>query len=96
MSGEYEIDDASGVDTTGHEWDGIKELNNPLPRWWLWTLYATIVWSIGYVTVYPAWPGLSSATKGLWEWSSRGDLRNELVALDQDRQAMNGKIAAMV
>ena len=95
MSGEYEIDDASGVDTTGHEWDGIKELNNPLPRWWLWTLYATIVWSIGYVTVYPAWPGLSSATKGLWEWSSRGDLRNELVALDQDRQAMNGKIAAM-
>jgi cytochrome c oxidase cbb3-type subunit III len=95
MSGKFEIDDVSGVDTTGHEWDGIKELNNPLPRWWLWTLYATIVWSVGYVIVYPAWPGLSSATTGVWEWSSRGDLRNELVTAEQGRQAMNDKIAAM-
>ena len=37
-----------GVDTTGHDWDGIEELNNPLPRWWLWTFYATIVWGVGY------------------------------------------------
>jgi cytochrome c oxidase cbb3-type subunit III len=94
MSDKIEIDDVSGVGTTGHEWDGIKELNNPLPRWWLWTLYATIIWSVGYVIVYPALPGLSSSTKGLWEWSSRGDLRSELAIADQGRQALNDKIAA--
>jgi cytochrome c oxidase cbb3-type subunit III len=95
MSGNKDIDEISGVDTTGHEWDGIKELNNPLPRWWLWTLYATIVWSIGYIIVYPALPGISTATKGIWEWSSRADLRSELASVDQGRQAMNDKIASM-
>jgi cytochrome c oxidase cbb3-type subunit III len=95
MSVNQEIDDVTGVDTTGHEWDGIKELNNPLPRWWLWTLYATIIWSIGYVIVYPAFPGLTSASKGLWNWSSRGDLRLELSSLEQDRKAINDQIAKM-
>ncbi len=95
MSVQQEIDEISGVDTTGHEWDGIKELNNPLPRWWLWTLYATIIWSFGYVIVYPAIPGFSSATKGLWNWSSRGDLRNELNAVEQGRQDLNDKIEKM-
>ena len=50
------IDPVTGTATTGHEWDGIRELNTPLPRWWLWLFYATIVWSIGYWIVYPAWP----------------------------------------
>ncbi len=95
MSDKREIDEISGVDTTGHEWDGIKELNNPLPRWWLWTLYATIVWAIGYVIVYPALPGLSTTSKGLWGWSSRGDLRAEMVVADQGRQHMIDKISAM-
>ena len=35
-------------ETTGHSWDGIQEYNNPLPRWWLWTYYASVVFSIGY------------------------------------------------
>ncbi len=51
-----EVDEFSGVETTGHEWDGIRELDNPMPRWWLWTYYATIVFSIGYVIYYPAIP----------------------------------------
>ena len=51
-----EVDKFTGVETTGHEWDGIKELNNPLPRWWLWTFYATIIFAIGYVIYYPAIP----------------------------------------
>ena len=44
------------VETTGHDWDGIEELNNPLPRWWVWTFYATIVWGIGY-TILSTRPG---------------------------------------
>jgi len=40
------LDAVTGRDTTGHEWDDIRELNNPLPRWWLTILCATIVWSI--------------------------------------------------
>jgi len=95
MSGKREIDQLSGVDTTGHEWDGIKELNNPLPRWWLWTLYATIVWALGYIVVFPALPGISSATRGVWEWSSRADVRQEMALVAQDRQALDDKIATL-
>jgi len=65
------VDAYSGVDTTGHEWDGIRELDNPLPRWWLWTFYACIVWSIGYWVLYPAWPLAASYTKGVLGYSQR-------------------------
>ena len=54
----------TGTATTGHEWDGMHELNTPLPRWWLWLFYATIVWAIGYWVVYPAWPLLTIRTQG--------------------------------
>jgi cytochrome c oxidase cbb3-type subunit 3 len=77
-----QIDEASGVSTTGHEWDGIRELDNPMPRWWVWTFYATIVWAIGYAIAYPAWPLLSSATTGVLGYSSRVDVKNELAAAD--------------
>lgn len=88
------IDDISGVETTGHEWDGIRELNNPLPRWWLWTFYATIVWALAYTMVYPAWPMLTSATKGLWGYSSRAELSAELSAAKTAKGDMLQKIAA--
>lgn len=81
MSKEH-IDEISGVATTGHEWDGIKELNNPLPRWWVWTFYATIVWSIGYMIFYPAWPLINSATTGVLGYSSRAEVRAELDAAE--------------
>jgi len=73
-----EIDQVTGVETTGHEWDGIKELNNPLPRWWLWTFYACIVFALGYSIAYPAWPMISSATSGVLGYSSRANLDAEL------------------
>lgn len=75
-----DIDKLSGVETTGHEWDGIKELNNPLPRWWLWTFYGCIAFALGYTIVFPAWPMLSSATTGLLGYSSRADLDADLAA----------------
>ena len=71
MAGQKDVDELSGIETTGHEWDGIKELNNPLPRWWLWVFYATIVWSLGYWVVMPAWPLVSSYTAGVIGYSSR-------------------------
>ena len=74
------IDDATGVETVGHEWDGIEELNNPLPRWWLWSFYACIVFAIGYCIAYPAWPLIANATEGTLGWSSRGELDKEMKA----------------
>lgn len=72
-----EIDKISGVETTGHEWDGLKELNNPAPRWWLWILYVTIIWSVGYWVVYPSWPTLSGNTAGTAGWTQYKKLANE-------------------
>ncbi|MER9770454.1 cytochrome-c oxidase, cbb3-type subunit III [Mesorhizobium sp. M0189] len=90
--GSEHIDEVSGISTTGHEWDGIKELNNPLPRWWVITFYITIAWAIGYTVVYPAWPMLTSATRGVLGYSSRKDVKNELAAAE----AAKGKYVAAI
>lgn len=73
------VDEETGVETTGHTWDGIEELNNPLPRWWLWCFYLTIVWGIGYVIAYPAWPMVTGATQGVLGWSTRGDVAQDII-----------------
>ena len=55
------------VQTTGHAWDGdIQEYNNPLPRWWVWTFFGTVVFAVVYWLIYPAWPVGKSYTKGLF------------------------------
>ena len=72
------IDQPTGTETMGHEWDGIEELNTPLPRWWLWAFYASIAWAAGYVVLYPAWPLVHSATAGVLGWTSTGQLEAEL------------------
>ncbi len=86
------IDEVSGVETTGHEWDGIRELNNPLPRWWLWTFYACIIWAIGYSIAYPSIPMLTTNTKGLLGWSSRGAVASEMSAAEAGRATLIEKI----
>jgi cytochrome c oxidase cbb3-type subunit 3 len=88
MSDDKHIDAVTGVETTGHEWDGIRELNNPMPRWWLWTFYGTIAWALGYVILYPAWPLVTSATPGLLGYSSRGELDQDLDRVAQERAEM--------
>lgn len=85
MTIEHDIDKVSGTATTGHEWDGIKELNTPLPRWWVITFYLTILWSIGYWFVYPAWPLIWSHTTGLIGYSSRADVAADLDKLEAIR-----------
>lgn len=89
-----QIDEVSGVSTTGHEWDGIKELDNPMPRWWLWTFYATIFWAIAYVIAYPAWPLISGSTAGLPGWSSRGQFWQENAKIAASRQGIIDQIKA--
>lgn len=88
MSDKKKADPHSKVETTGHTWDGIQELNNPMPRWWLWTLYATVLWAIGYVIAYPAWPMLSGATAGVLGWSTRADVAAEITAHDAKNAAL--------
>ncbi|MEO8301656.1 MAG: cytochrome-c oxidase, cbb3-type subunit III [Rhizomicrobium sp.] len=80
-----EKDEISGTETTGHEWDGIRELDTPMPRWWLGILYASIVWAIGYWIVYPAWPGLTSYTHGMLDHSQRDEVTANVAALKAAR-----------
>jgi cytochrome c oxidase cbb3-type subunit III len=80
--------------TTGHEWDGIEELNTPLPRWWLWTWYACILWSFAYWVVYPAIPLATSFTKGVFGWTSREQVVKDLDGLKALRGPMTAKIEA--
>ena len=86
---------SSDDNTTGHVWDeNLAELNNPLPRWWLWLFYVTIIWSVGYWVVYPSWPLVSSYTKGAFGWQSREAVVNELAALKAQRGPMMDKLAS--
>ncbi len=81
-------------ETTGHEWDGIEEFNNPLPRWWLWVFYACIVWGIGYSIAYPAWPGIKSATSGLLGWSTRATVADERDVVKQANAEIEARLAS--
>jgi len=89
-----EVDEVTGVETTGHEWDGIKELNKPLPRWWVWTFYATIVWSIGYWIAYPAFPTLTGYTKGMFGYSQRDTVAADVKAARGAQAALRDQLAA--
>jgi len=90
-----EKDTGRTVETTGHEWDGIEEYNNPLPKWWLYVFYATIVWSIGYYFIYPAWPSLSGYTKGLAGFSQRVELENHLAEVRAGQAGTFDRLASM-
>ena len=90
-----EIDDVTGVETTGHVWDGdVKELNKPLPKWWLYVLYATIIWAIGYWILYPAWPTLHGYTKGILDYSPRAEVAEEVAAAKAEQAKYLDQIAA--
>ena len=83
-----QVDKISGQTTTGHEWDGIRELNTPLPRWWVWTFYATIVFAVIYWIVYPAWPLMTTYSKGLFNTTNRMRVADDLKAIQAQRAQM--------
>ena len=95
MAGNKEIDAVTGVETTGHVWDGdLKELNKPLPRWWLYVLYATIVWAFGYWLFYPAWPMLNGYTRGVLDYSQRSEVNAEVAAAKASQARLLEAVAA--
>lgn len=84
------LDEETGQTTTGHSYDGIEELNTPLPRWWLWTFYATIIWGVGYTIAFPAWPMLNKATAGVLGYSTRTEVAERIEA----HEASNAELVA--
>ncbi|MFT4794530.1 MAG: cytochrome c oxidase cbb3-type subunit 3 [Paracoccaceae bacterium] len=95
MSDHKDIDEMSGIETTGHDWNGIKELNNPLPLWWLYSFYACVIWAMLYTIAYPAWPMISSATTGVLGYSSRGDVAADIAQATAAQSVYVDKIATM-
>lgn len=89
-----EIDATSGTETTGHEWDGIKELNTPLPRWWLWTFHATVIWAAVYCVLYPAWPLVNSFTTGILGYSSRAEVAKDIAEAKAAQSGLLDRISA--
>ena len=94
MAEHEHFDTVTGTATTGHAWDGIRELNTPLPRWWLWIFYATIVWSFGYWVVYPAWPLVSGYTSGVLGYTNRAQVESDLADLQKVRGGTAATLAA--
>lgn len=84
-----EIDEATGVSTTGHEWDGIKELDTPMPRWWLWTFFGCILFAIGYMIYYPSIPLIEGSTMGISGQTTRQLLKEETAIANQKRSQKN-------
>lgn len=94
MPTKIEKDAISGRETTGHEWDGIKELNTPLPKWWVYVFYASIAWAIAYTVVYPSWPTLSSHFSGVMGYWTRADLEKQIAEQAKERAPYVTRIAA--
>lgn len=80
------------VQTTGHSWDGIEELDTPMPRWWLWTFYVCILWAVAYSVLYPAWPLVAKATPGLLGYSTRQALEQDLKDFDASHAEISQKL----
>jgi cytochrome c oxidase cbb3-type subunit 3 len=93
MPTKIEKDAISGKDTTGHEWDGIKELDTPLPRWWLNVFYACIAFAVVWSILYPSWPGIHGYFHGLLGYSQRQELDKSIQAAAAAHADMRRKIA---
>lgn len=92
-----EVDPHSGVETTGHEWDGIQELNNPLPRWWRFVFWASVIVSIVYWVLMPAWPalpGMQGNTTGVLAQSDRVSVAVEADKMKGERSALSARLAS--
>ncbi|MDJ0826502.1 MAG: cytochrome-c oxidase, cbb3-type subunit III [Rhodobacter sp.] len=92
MSTEEKKNEA-GYGTTGHVWDGLEEWNNPLPRWWVWTFYATCLWGLIYTIAYPAWPLVDRATAGFLGYSTRAEVAEQIAEVDAQNADLRTALA---
>ena len=92
MPTKIEKDAVTGTETTGHEWDGLKELNTPLPKWWLYLLYLTIAFSAVWVVLYPAFP--VKGWTGLTGWVAREAVTQDVAAAQARMAPMMDRIRA--
>ncbi len=82
----------SEAETTGHTWDeDLGEFNNPLPRWWMWLFWITIVFGFVYLALYP---GLGSYA-GMWKWTQTGQLEEETARHEQQFGPLYERYAKM-
>lgn len=95
MADNKRIDEPTGTQTVGHEWDGIEELDTPMPRWWVISFWGTIIWGLAYIVLYPAIPMVSGATHGVLDWSSRADLAAEMKAEATRRGPITSALASI-
>ena len=95
MPTKIEKDSISGHMTTGHEWDGLKELNQPLPKWWVYILYATMVWSAVYFVLYPSVPWFNTYFRGVLGYSTRDAVNADVAAVAKQRAVHMDRIKAM-
>lgn len=79
------------AETTGHEWDGIQEFNNPLPRWWLWTFIASIIFSVGYMMYYPWYPDMEAGSG----WTQHKQLAEAQAEAKAAQKMFADKVAMM-
>lgn len=94
MPTKIEKDAITGTDTTGHEWDGIKELNTPLPKWWLWVLWITVVWAVVWWVLYPSWPGVRGYFGGVLGANSRIEVARSIAEAESAQSRWRARIAA--
>jgi len=92
---EKRVDFVTNEITTGHNADGIEELNTPLPRWWLWTFYITIIWGVIYTLAYPAWPMVSRATNGFLDFSTRVQVAETIARHDAKNKDLIAELLAV-
>lgn len=95
MSTKIEKDTVTGTETTGHEWDGIKELDTPMPKWWVYVFAATVLWAIGYCALYPSVPYGTGYLRGLLGYSARHRVDREVAAVSAARAGAMDRIAAL-
>jgi cytochrome c oxidase cbb3-type subunit 3 len=94
MPTKVEKDAITGQETTGHEWDGLKELNTPLPKWWLYVMYATIGFSVIWWLLYPSWPWVNTYFPGILGYSQRQALDQAMAETAAARSAFRARLAA--
>ena len=94
MTNQEQNSAAENAATTGHVWDGIRELDNPLPRWWLYIFYATVAWSLVYFVLYPAIPWHDGHTEGMLGYTERTRVVEDIAAAREMQSAYLDWISA--